>query len=30
LFYQKTNCDSDKDMNVAIDLWSGKTIKVSK
>jgi len=30
LFYQKTNCDSDKDMNVAIDLWSGKTIQVSK
>jgi len=30
LFYQKTNCDSDKDMSVAIDLWTGKTIQVSK
>jgi len=31
LFYKKTNCDSAKaDMNVAIDLWSGKTIQVSK
>ena len=30
LFYQKTNCYSDKDISVTTDLWSGKTVQVSK
>jgi len=29
LFYQKTNCDSDKNMGVAIDFWSGKNVQNS-
>jgi hypothetical protein len=29
LFYQKNNCDSDKNTSLAIDLWSVKTIQVS-